>query len=245
MTSKVAPFLHVLALPLLVFACAATSAVPEYTRDRTISVTGTAVTRTTPDTVVWHVTTTSAHRDLVRAKEDSDNQMQAILATARELGVAEDDLQTGYLSVDKEYEYDNYGNQGGFKHFAVTRQITLKERDTSKFDAFLTGLVHSADMEVRYTLESSRIHELRAETRLKSVAIAREKADAMAGELGASLGEVLTINEQTDWGYGNMMANNWAWDDQGGAAAIDATTGTFAPGSIEVKVSVGTVFELR
>ncbi len=245
MTSKVAPFLHLLALPLLVFACAATSAVPDFTRERTVSVTGTAITRTTPDTVVWHVTTAAQHRDLVRAKEDSDEQMQAILTTARELGVEPDDLQTGYLSVDKEYEYDSYGNQGAFKHFAVTRQITIKERDTTKFDEFLTGLVRSADMEVRYTLESSRIHELRAETRLKSVAIAREKAEAMAGELGAGLGEVLTITEQVDWGYGNMMANNWSWDDSGGAAAIDATTGTFAPGSIEVRVSVGTVFGLR
>lgn len=138
---------------------------------------------------------------LVRAKEDSDGQMQANLATARELGVEPDDLQTGYLSVDKEYEYDSYGNVGSFKHFTVTR--------------------------------------------LKSVAIAREKAEAMAGELGASIGDVLTMEEQVDWGYGNMMANNWSWDDQGGDAAIDTTTGTFAPGSIEVRVSVGTVFELR
>jgi len=244
MTSKFAPFAHVLALPLLVFACAANPVPLESSRDRTISVTGTAVTRTTPDTVVWHVTTTSEHRDLVRAKEDGDTQMQAILATARKLNVAHEDMQTGYLSVEREYEHDSYGNQGAFKHFRVTRQITIKERDTSRFDEFLTGLVRSADMEVRYTLESSRIHELRAETRLKSVAIAREKADAMAGELGATLGEVLTIEEQADRGYGSMMANNWAWDDQGGAA-IDTTTGTFAPGSIEVKVSVGTVFELR
>jgi len=79
---------------------------------------------------------------------------------------------------------------------------------------------------------------------LKSVGIAREKAAAMAEELGAGLGEVLTVNEQVDRGYGSMMANNWSWDDQG-APDIDTTTGTFAPGSIEVRVSVGTVFALR
>ena len=236
--------LSVLLLSLAIFACAASPPAPETSHDRTISVTGTAVTRTTPDIVVWHVTTTSAHKDLVRAKEHSDNQMHAILTTTRELSVADEDLQTGYLNVSKEYEHDNYGNVGAFKHFAVTRQITIKERDTARFDEFLTGLVRSADMEVRYTLESSRIHEIRAETRLKSVGIAREKAAAMAGELGASIGEVLTVNEQVDRGYGSMMANNWSWDDQGGAA-IDAATGTFAPGSIEVRVSVGTVFELR
>ena len=245
MATRPAHFLYPLLLPLLIFACAATPSPPDSARERTVSVTGTAATRTTPDVVVWHVTTTAEHRDLVRAKEDSDGQMQAILATARELGVEPEDLQTGYLSVDKEYEHDSYGNQGAFKHFRVTRQITVKERDTERFDAFLTGLVKSADMEVRYSLESSRIHELRAETRLKSVTIAREKAAAMAGALGATLGDVLTIEEQVDWGYGSMMANNWAWDDRGGSAPIDTTTGTFAPGSIEVRVSVGTVFGLR
>ncbi len=236
--------LAVALLSLLVFACAAAPPTQGTNHDRTISVTGTAVTRTTPDIVVWHVTTTAEHKDLVRAKENSDNQMHAILTTARELGVADEDLQTGYLNVSKEYEHDNYGNVGAFKHFDVTRQITIKERDTSRFDEFLTGLVRSADMEVRYTLESSRIHEIRAETRLKSVGIAREKAAAMAEELGAGLGEVLTVNEQVDRGYGSMMANNWSWDDQG-APDIDTTTGTFAPGSIEVRVSVGTVFALR
>ncbi len=245
MPARLSPLIYAISLPLLVFACAATPGALDPPLERTISVTGTAVTHTVPDIVVWHVTTTSEHRDLGRAKEDSDGQMKALLATARELGVEDKDMQTGYLSVAKEYDHDHYGNQGAFKQFRVTRQITIKERDTSQFDAFLTGLIRSADMEVRYTLESSRIHEIRAETRLKSVALAREKAQAMASELGANIGDVMLVEEQSDWGYGPMLANNWSWDDRGDTAAIDATDGTFAPGSIEVRVSVGTTFELR
>lgn len=244
-SSWISPIIYAVSLPLLVFACAATPGNPDTSRERTISVTGTAVTHTVPDIVVWHVTTASANRDLVRAKEDSDSQMKAILGTAVELGVDTGDLQTGYLSVEKEYEHDHYGNTGAFKHFRVTRHITIKERDTGRFDEFLTELIKSADMEVRYTLESSRIHEVRAETRLKSVAIAKEKAQAMAAELNASLGEVLLVDERVNSGYGSWMANNGAWDDGGDAHAIDATAGTFAPGSIEVRVSVGTTFELR
>lgn len=245
MSVRLSTLIYAISLPLLVFACAATPGALDSPRERTISVTGTAVTHTVPDIVVWHVTTSSEHRDLTRAKEDSDGEMSAILATARELGVEARDMQTGYLSVGKEYDHDHYGNQGAFKHFRVTRQITIKERDVGQFDAFLTGLIRSAEMEVRYTLESSRIHEIRAETRLKSVALAREKAQAMADELKADIGDILLVEERSLSGYGSMLANNMSWDDGGGAAAIDATEGTFAPGSIEVRVSVGTTFELR
>ena len=239
MITRPTRFICAVLLPFVVLACA-----PESSRDRTISVVGTAVTRTIPDTVVWHVTTTSAFRDLVRAKEESDKQMQAILTTVRELGVDADDMQTGYLDVSKEYERNSYGSIGELKHFRVTRLITIKERDTARFDMFLTRLIKSADMDVRYTLETSKIHEIRTKTRLEAVAITRTKAEAMAGELGASVGEVLSVVEQGERGYG--MANRTSWDGlQLESGKIDESTGTFAPGSIEVQVSVGVVFELR
>jgi uncharacterized protein YggE len=68
-------------------------------RVRTVTVSGTATTRTTPDTVVWSITTSTVHKNLVQAKEASDKQMQAILAAARKLGVKPEDLQTGLLDV--------------------------------------------------------------------------------------------------------------------------------------------------
>ena len=225
----------------LAFICGSSPATADESASlRTISVTGTATTRTTPDTVVWDITTTASHLKLVSAKEQSDKQMQAILSTARKLGVEPNDLQTGFLAVRKEYKEDQYGNWGDFKGFLVTRQITIKERDTSRFDEFLTSLIKSSDMEVHYTLESSRLQEIQADTRLKSVVLAQKKASAMAGALGAEIGEVLTVTEAPQHSYGTISANAGFLDDVGGGG-----TGTFAPGSIEVQVTVGVVFELK
>ena len=42
---------------------------------RTISVTGTTVVRTTPDLISWHIQTTDANKDIVRAKEDNDTDL--------------------------------------------------------------------------------------------------------------------------------------------------------------------------
>jgi len=105
-------------------------------------------------------------------------------------------------------------------------------------------------MEVNFGLESSRIHELRAETRLKAVRIAKEKAAAMVGEVGAKLGKIRTLDEYKrpelpPYGGFGGAASNVAYFDAASALAPDVSTGTFAPGAIEVRVTVYATFEIE
>jgi uncharacterized protein len=212
---------------------------------RTVSVTGTAVVHTVPDTVVWHLTTTDEHSDLERAMGASDRKLQAVLAAARRIGLAEADLQTGHLRVDREFYRDEWGNSTRFRHWNVVRDITLTERSIDDFDAMLTALVSAADVEMRYELRSSRIHDLRAGTRLDAVGLARTKAEAMVNELGGELGDALTVEEQSSGGRPFNPLANAAFYDTGTMHAADATQGTFAPGTIEVRISVWVTFAIE
>lgn len=213
--------------------------------DRSVSVTGTAVARTTPDVITWHISTTDYDRDLMRAKEASDKKLEDILELRDELDVKPEDIQTGRLSVNKEYERDRAGNRGEFKGFAVHRSVTLKQRDVRKFDEFVTKLLSSAEMEVSFSFESSRNHAIRMDTRIKALGAARQKAEAMTNALGAKLGRVMTIEEhQPESPYRNF-ASNTAYFDPGSALPIDVTAGTFAPGAIEIRVSVHVTFEIE
>jgi len=212
---------------------------------RTISVTGTAVMRTMPDTIVWHISTSDFDRDLVSAKESSDRKLKAILGLREELGINKDDLETGHLSIRREYEYDERGHQKAFKHFAVTRSVTVRQREVNRFDEFFSKLVSSAEMEVNVSFESSRLHELRAETRLKALRIAQEKAEAMAKELGAKSGKVIRIDEHRPTGQPFSPMSNAAFVDPGSVPEVDTTGGTFAPGAIEVHVTVYVTFAIE
>lgn len=214
--------------------------------ERTISVTGTAVTHAMPDTVVWTLTTISAHPNLISAKRDSDRQVKSILAAARSLGVVPKDIQTGFLSVNREYEHGKFTSRRTLKNFRVAREITIRQRDITQFDTFLTKLIESSEMEVHYTLESSKITSLREKTRLDATAAARYKAAAMAGALGSKLGPILTINEKGQHGsFHKQTTNTVTWNQYDGRMAALTETSSFAPGTIEVMVSVATVFELR
>jgi len=222
--------------------CGAFAAEEEIPR---ISVTGTAVTRTIPDEALWHITISEFDQTPLPPKDRSDEKLRAILSLAKKLEVAPEDIQSGSLSIRREYNRDEHGRQTTFKHFAVSRRVTLKQRDLTRFDEFAAKLLTAGDMEVSFNLQSSKVHELRAETRLEAMRLAKQKADAMCREVGATTGRALRIEEHRDRNRGfDALSNNGFIVDSGGPEAADLTQGTFAPGAIEVRITVYVDFEI-
>ncbi len=208
---------------------------------RSISVAGTVVTKTAPDQIVWSITLTDTDKMMRVAKEKSDAKIESVIAIREQLGVGDGDIETGSVSIRREYERDQRGNRGAFKHFIVTRSVTIRQRDLSRFDAFLDALVSSAEMDVHFSFESSQIHEIRAETRLKALTAAKDKAEAMAEVVGAKLGAVITIKENMESGRG-IMSNNQVTQS---VASVDLATEKFIPGAMSVQVTVYATFELE
>ncbi len=231
-------------LCLLCF-CGAAAAEEIKLSPRHVAVTGTSVARVQPDTVVWHIQIRRMNKELAKAQTDCDEAVKKILAMRAELKLKPEETQTGHLSVQKIYDRDQAGNQTSFRHFLVERSITLRQRDTTQFDAVLSKLIEAADVEVSYSLESSQYHDLRAKTRLEAVKAAREKATAMTELLGGKLGNVLRIAEpQETWGSSYSGVSN-SMSVAPRQAEPDKAPGTFAPGSIEVKVSIEVAFEIE
>jgi hypothetical protein len=211
---------------------------------RHVSVTGTAVARAQPDIVVWDVTVRRTNRDLAQAQAACDEAVKQILALRGELKLSPEDVQTGYLSVQKIFDRDQAGNHTSFRHFAVVRTITMRQKDTTLFDQVLTRLMDAAEVEVSYHLESSAYHKLRSETRLEAVKAARTKAAAMTDLLGAKLGRVLRIAEPRESWSSPSFASNMAYAAPR-AAEPDEAPSTFAPGSVEIRVSIEVDFEIE
>lgn len=210
---------------------------------RTISVSGTAVMKAAPDQVVWRIELSDFDKDMRAAKQRSDAKVQAVLALRDELDIGEEDLETGHLSISREYERGKYGERGAFKHYAVRRSVTIRQTDLKRFDEYLDKLVASSEMEVNFSFETSKMHELRAETRLKALAVAKEKAAAMAEVVGAKLGRVRTINEHSPDRPFSSPLSNAAFTHS--PPPVDVASDRFVPGAISVQVSVYATFELN
>ena len=209
-----------------------------------ISVTGTAVEKVVPDTINWTVTVSVFHKQLSQAKAKSDENVKIIFTSAEKLGINTIDIQTGYIDVRKEYVRDNYGNTRAFKGFNVTRSISVKQTDTSKFDDFLAAMLNNENIKVHYTLSSSKVFDVQFQTRLKSMQLAKQKAKRMAETLGASLGKVIQIEEVPTGEFHRPILNAQYTGQYDTITPTDGEIGTFAPGTIEVRISVGVIFEL-
>ena len=91
---------------------------------------------------------------------------------------------------------------------------------------------------------TSRFAEIRNETRIKALLIAKEKAGNMSKTLDSEIGSVLLIEENVESPFTHRQLNAGYMD-----ASIyevgDSSYGVFAPGTIDIRASVAVVFELK
>lgn len=215
---------------------------------RRVHVSGTSISRVKPDTVVWSIYLQHKNPDLQQARDDSNAATRSILGMREDLGVGAKDMQTGYLSINRVYQRDRSGNEGEFRHYNMSRSITIRQKDLSKFDDTLEKLTGLNDIRVSYSLESSDYHQIRRETRLNAVKIAKEKAKEMVELLDAKLGAVKVIDETTPstvspYGRASNFSNSISV--AGEAASPDDIEGTMSPGAVEIRVSVDVVFAIE
>ena len=209
---------------------------------RSISVAGTVETKTAPDQIVWSITLTDTDKDIRKAKAKNDAKIESVIALRAKLDVGDEDIATGSVNIRREYERNERGDRGDFKHFRITRSVTIRQRDLKRFDEFLDALISSAEMDVGFSFESSRIHEIRAETRLKALQVAKDKAEALVQVVGSELGRVLTIDESAQGDRQRISFSNMKVFQS--TPSVDLATERFIPGAISVQMTVYATFEI-
>lgn len=162
---------------------------------RIIAVFGDADTLLTPDVAKIEIGLSDKDKKLAVAKAHSDESLQKVVAVAAQFGLPRGDVQIGRVHVNREYETDQRSQSRTFKAFSLDRRVTLRLRDLTRFEELLDALLQSGPMEFSYDYESSAADIAMNELRLRAVRAAREKAEALAREGGASLGRVLEISE--------------------------------------------------
>lgn len=233
-------------IPALVLSLlAAAGAVAAETKEPSISVTGTSVMRVAPDTIVWRMTVSDEDKDMAAAKVRNDKRMNQLMEVVRSFGFPSEDVATSHLSIRKEYFRDEKGQVQGFKHWAVTRTVSVRQSGLDRFDACFEAFTDVGELELSYSLENSRLTELRWENRRKAVQLAKEKATGMLAELGAELGPPLRVEEHRDRPGPEMHFSNAAVAVGNGNNSADAATGTFAPGQIELSTTVHVTFGIE
>lgn len=160
-----------------------------------VTVSGYAEDWIEPDVAVWDITIQQKGKEMRDLKEVNDREYDRVLGIAKSLGVSNEQIIAGRLSIRKEYERDKHHNVKGFSHYVLTRNIKVVQLEIDRFDEFLDQLVIEGDLNANLRYQSTIQDTVRSKLKLQAVESARLKAVAMAEVLGAAVGRPLIISE--------------------------------------------------
>ena len=234
--------LALFAVPFLFLASIQTACAQDTCpKPRLISVTGIAEINLPPDEVTLTLGIEANDKELAVAKSKHDARSKKVISVARSAGVDSKDISTSLLSMGPDYSEEKISRLLGY---AVSQSIVITLRDLSKYESLMTKLLDAGVNRVNgvnFRLGDPR--KIREEARAKALRAAKEKAVAMAAELGQTIGKPLEIDEDPEWSGPNAQAN--AIFLKLSDALPQGAESTVAPGQVTVRASVHVRFQLE
>lgn len=175
--------------------------------------------------------------EVASAQATNSTTVNALIEKVKMLGISADDIQTSAYNVYENTQWnpdtETYESVG----WVVSQTITVKVRDTSKISMLLDVAGKSGVTNISgpsFTVDDQSA--LKDEARVEAIADAKEKAAALAGELGVRFERVVGYSEWVDSGPIPYYAESIGYGG-GGAPAIE-------PGTDELKLHVSITYKL-
>ena len=184
--------------------------------ERTITTNGEALVQVVPDHVVLNVGVETYRPTLDAARQANTAECARLLSAIKNLGVPERDIQTDVLNVDIDYKSSN--ERRAIEGYYVRRAYSVTLNDTKRFEALVdTALNNGANKMMGFEFKTRDLRKHRDQARQMAIKAAREKAQALAAALGATVGVPRTIHEGSA-DYYSSYRSWWGWGYSGGAS---------------------------
>lgn len=239
--------IHMTTATLLSLAILATVS-PSFAQQN-IAVTGDAEIKVAPDRVVIALGVEARATTLSDARRENDTRTRNVLAAAKQLGIATDDIQTDFIQVGIQYKQDGVTPE----YYDTRKSILLLLHDASKMEATLFAALDAGATHVHgVTFETTRLREYRDKARAMAVEAAEEKARDLAAAAGMKVGAKAVSITSANYGGGSWYGSGWAASRgfsqsqnvfvEGGNST---SQGTVALGRISVTASVAMTFRIE
>jgi uncharacterized protein YggE len=157
---------------------------------RMVTVVGTATTRAVPNTALFTFGLETEAATANAALADNGGRMRRVIAALLRTGVAKDDIQTQDVSV-----YPRQNDNGEVVGYSANGSVAATVRRLVRAGAVVDAAVGAGATETSGPQFSRSGTELTREALREAFSNARAKAETLAGEAGATLGEVRRIEE--------------------------------------------------
>jgi uncharacterized protein YggE len=202
----------------------------------TVNVTGEGIVLVVPDEVSIDVRVENTGKNSKELKSQNDKVVNDVLAMVKSMGIADKDVQTEYVRLSKNYEYNTKTY-----NYAANQSVSIRLRDLKKYESLMNSLMDSGINRIDgISFSSSNKDELVSQARKKAVENAKMKAEEYSGVLNQSIGKAISISEnQTDFNPQPMYRSMAMQGD------TSAGQQTLAPGELEIRVNINVTFILN
>lgn len=221
----------------------------------TITVSGTGEAVATPDMAVFTFTAMNEAKDVSDAQTNVNETTNAVLDQIKALGIDESDIKTLSYNAYPRYEWNNTircvtvpcptNNERVLVGYEVSQTIEVKVRDLDRTED-VVAVLGSAELDSfngpNFSVDDDR--DLYTEARADAIADAKEKAEALAKELGVKLGKLVSYSDGAGGGYEPpiMYARTEAAMNMD---AVKAQSPTLPTGENEFMASVSLTYRVR
>lgn len=216
-----------------------------------ITVTGQAEVRVPPDEVLLTLEIAFTNKDMVMAKNKTDDTVREVLAIARKQKINQDDVQTSHISVEPKYNTDGLDYEARrnvkkeFIGYEVSKTTVIRLREIPRFEELLSDLLKSGVTKIgNLEFRDSQIRKHKDQARVMAIKAAQEKAILFTREIGQSIGPAYSITESSDNRYSaNNVTQNATTIISGELSSSEG--GAFSPGLISIMANVVVSFRLQ
>lgn len=214
--------------------------------DNSITVNSSEQVSVAPDIakVVYAVQTQAA--DAAECQNKNAEDIQKVLELLKTLGIQETSIQTSDYNMGPVYDYSN--NTETLKGYQATSTLTVSDLPLEGLGEFLTQSVSSGINTVEsVSYEASKYDEAYQEALKLAVASAYSKAAALAEAGKCSVGNVMSIIENSNYSEerytDNAMKNSINVEKGVGMMATEDTL-DIMPGEIDVQVDITVQYQI-
>jgi len=200
---------------------------------RTVTVTGTATIRSAPDEAVVTLGVHTQAPTAQGAMQQNAARMTEVMRALLDQGIGRDDIATSGFNL-----WPNYSDSGlTVVGYTAENQVNVTVRDMRKVGEVIDAAVAAgANLSSGVMFQLSDRNQGRDRALEAAVADARRKAEVLAGAGGASLGQVISIQETASSFPPPMFEYR--------AASEAAAPTPISPPTLETQVTVSVVWEL-
>ena len=200
MKNQIRKTLALLLAAVLLAACSAAAA------ETRISVSGTGETRISADTAVISLGVSARDRDVQKAQQTGNENIAGIRQALLDNGVAEENINTDYMSIYAIYDYDEDVEKVRAYNASTTLAVKVTDMDLVGRlidEAFAAG----ANTLNGISFSASDTEEARDESLKAAVEEARAKAEVLAEASGLKITGIETVSEENAYSYDNSVGN--------------------------------------